>query len=183
VLDGGAELRPGPTRWWDPANTLSPGTYVQLLGYDSRLPDWVYVSTLDGVLDGWTQVENLELYVVLKQLPLMTPRPTLTPTTTATITPTPTPTIACTGESLWAESWAMETRRGDEQSWTAVIYARGHGGNCMYAYSWNGDVDKGTTTDGILFEITVDRREPILGTVVVTSGDESVSVGVYVLPP
>ena len=123
--------------------------------------------------EGWTQVENLQLSIVLKQLPLITPVPTLTPTTTATITPTPTPTIACTGESLWAEAWAMETYRGEEQSWTAVIYARGHGGNCMYTYAWNGEDEQETTTDAIFFEITVDRREPILGTVVVTSGDES----------
>ena len=52
VLDGGAELRPGPTRWWDPTETLPPGTFVDLLGYDSRLPDWVYVRTLDEAFRG-----------------------------------------------------------------------------------------------------------------------------------
>ena len=183
VSDDGAELRPGPTRWWDPTETLDPGTLVDVIGYDSRVPDWVYVQTLDGALSGWTQVENLQLSIELKRLPLVTPMPTLTPTTTATVTPTPTPTIACTGESLWAEAWAMETYRGDKESWTAVIYARGHGGNCMYTYNWNVDDEQGPTTDAVFFEVTLDRREPILGTVTVTSGDESVTVGVYVPPP
>ncbi|HQK14029.1 MAG TPA: transglycosylase SLT domain-containing protein [Anaerolineae bacterium] len=185
VLENGADLRPGATRWWDPVATLLPGTPVRLLGYDPDRPEWVYLSTLDKTLLGWTQIVNLKVLRPLKDLPLVTPLPTLTPTTTATPTPTATPTVACTGESLWAEAWPIR-KLNTVDGWMAVIYVRGHGGNCVYTYAWNEEenVVGGPTLEGHLFEVrSPDRAGNIVGTVLVMSGDEMVRVGVYIKPP
>ncbi len=185
VLDNGADLRPGATRWWDPTTTLAPGTALRLLGYDPAIPEWVYVGTLDRTVEGWTQIVNLKLLRPLQGLPQMTPIPTLTPTTTATPTPTATPTVACTGESLWAEAWPIR-KLNTVDGWMAVIYARGHGGNCVYTYAWNEEenVVGGPTLEGYLFEVhSSDRAGNIVGTVLVMSGNEIVRVGVYIKPP
>jgi hypothetical protein len=187
VLDGGAELRPGPTLWWDLTETLPAGTAVDLLGYDPRLPDWVYVRTLDEAFSGWTHVEDLQIFSALKDLPSVTPIPTLTPTTTATTTPTPTPTVACTGESLWAEAWPLEKYYTPDNGWGVVIYARGYGGNCVYTYAWNEEpnvVGGPVVLDGITFKLSrPDRASNIVGTMVVMSGDETFRVGVFIKPP
>lgn len=183
VRKGQADIRPGATRWWNSSTTLPKDTALDVLGYDPASPDWVYVRTLDQSVSGWMQIKDLELFLPVNSLPLITPIPTLTPTTTATTTPTPTPTIACTGEALWAEAWALEKSRNPTGGWSVVIYAKGHGGNCMYTYAWNVDFEQGPTTDAVIFRMTMDRLEPLLGTVIVTSGDERTSVGIYVLPP
>ncbi len=185
VLEGGADLRPGATRWWDPSATLSAGTQVRVLGYDPNTPNWVYVGTLDKTLQGWTQTANLKMARALKGLPLATPIPTLTPTTTATATPSATPTIACTGESLWAEAWPLR-KMNTEDGWMVVMYVKGHGGNCVYTYAWNEEknVVGGPMLDGTTFEVhTPDRAANLVGTVIVMSGDEMVRVGVFVRPP
>ncbi len=185
VLEGGADLRPGATRWWDPTATLPAGTLVRLLGYDPNTPEWVYVSTLDKLLQGWTQTKNLAIARPLKDIPLMTPIPTLTPTTTATPTPSATPTVACPAESLWAEAWPIQ-KMNTVDGWMAAIYVKGHGGNCVYTYAWNEEknIVGGPLLGGVTFEIHLqDRAANIVGTVVVMSGDEVVRVGVFVKPP
>jgi len=185
VLEGGADLRPGATRWWDPSATLPAGTLVRLLGYDPATPEWVYVSTLDRALQGWTQTKNLTITRQLKDVPLMTPVPTLTPTTTATPTPSATPTVACPTESFWAEAWPIQ-KMNTVDGWMAEIYVKGHGGNCVYTYAWNEEknIVGGPLLGSVTFEIRVpDRAANIVGTVVVMSGNEVVRVGVFVKPP
>lgn len=183
VLEKGAELRPGATLWWFPSTSLPAGTTVYVLGYDPDTPDWVYVGSPDGRVLGWTQAGNLRLSGSLQRLSLVTPMPTLTPSPTATLTPTPTPTIACEGGPLRAEAWAYKAYRSPLGGWIAVIYTKGYGGNCEYTYRWNVDMEQGPTFGTVLFEIKQDRFEPLVGTVTVTSGDQEVTVGVYVPSP
>jgi hypothetical protein len=183
VLGNGAELRPGATLWWNPSTTLSAGETVRVLGYNPETPDWVYVGTQDGTVLGWVQAENLRLPGSLRRLAVVTPVPTLTPSPTATLTPTPTPTVACPGGPFYAEAWPLKAYRSPEGGWIAVIYARGHGGTCEYTYEWNVDLKQGPTFDGVLFEFHQDRYEALIGTVTVYSGEEEISVGVYVPSP
>lgn len=191
VLQNGAELRPGATRWWDPVEVLPAGAEVRLLGQDSAYPEWVYVSTLDGRLSGWTKLENLDLQRSLVGLPVVTPRPTLTasPTPSPTFTPVPTPTpkpaIACNGDPLFAEAWQSE-KRNTVEGWSAVIFARGYEGTCSYTYYWN-SLDNpiaGPTNEAVFFGVKSTVRDgDIVGSVIVFDGVETVTVGVFISSP
>ncbi|MBN2003904.1 MAG: transglycosylase SLT domain-containing protein [Anaerolineae bacterium] len=191
VLQDGAELRPGATRWWDPVELLPAGTKVRLLGQDAAYPEWVYVSTLDGKLSGWTKIENLDLQRTLTGLPPITPRPTLTasPTPSPTFTPAPTPTpkpaIACNDEPLFAEAWQIN-KYNTLEGWTVVIFARGYEGTCSYTYYWD-SLDNpiaGPMNESVIFEVKSTKREgDIVGSVIVSDGVETVTVGVFVSSP
>ena len=185
VLNEDTELRPGATLWWNPTTTLPAGAEVRVLGYNPDTPDWVYVGSSDGRVLGWTQAENLRVSGSdsIRRLSLVTPIPTLTPSPTATSTPMPTPTIACDGGPLRAEAWALKAYRSPLGGWIAVIYAKGFGGNCEYTYVWNVDVEQGPMFGSTLFELKLDRYEDLVGTVTVRSGEEEVTVGVYVPSP
>ncbi len=93
--------------------------------------------------------------------------------------------IACGGGPLTVDAWPLE-RWNTEDGWRARVYAEGRGGNCSYTYAWNDVSDvKGEALPGSLaFEVHSPRRgDVILGTVVVASGEETVRVGLYILPP
>jgi hypothetical protein len=167
----------------NPTTTLPEGTTVRVLGYNPDTPDWLYVSSSDGEVLGWTQVANLRLPGSIQGLSPVTPVPTLTPSPTATSSPTPTPTVACDGGPLRAEAWALKAYRSPLGGWIAVIYAKGYGGNCEYTYTWNVDVEQGPMFGSTLFELKLDRFEALVGTVTVRSGEDEVTVGVYVPSP
>ncbi len=191
VLQDGAELRPGATRWWDPVEVLVAGVQVRLLGQDPAYPDWVYISTMDGKLSGWTKRENLDIKRSLSGVPAATPQPTLTasPTPSPTFTPVPTPTpkpaIACNGYPLYGEAWQTE-KYGTVEGWTAVIFARGYEGTCSYTYYWN-TLDNpiaGPTNGTVFFEVySTEPRGDIVGSVIISDGVETVTVGVFITSP
>jgi hypothetical protein len=159
---------------------------VELLGIDPQSPDWIYVRTVDKSLSGWTQRKNLRIHRALRDVPEITPVPTLTPTATATPSPTPTPTVACLGGPFSAEAWAIEKFNLPEGGWKAIIYTRGHGGDCAYTYAWNelGEIKGGPTHEGVMFEVTRETRTgTIVGTVLVISGDQTLEVGIHVYSP
>ncbi|MBN1876679.1 MAG: lytic transglycosylase domain-containing protein [Anaerolineae bacterium] len=186
VLEEEIELRSGASKWWWSSDTLPSGTLLQVVGYDPDFPEWVYVRTSDGEFEGWTQIEGLEVKRDLHEVPLMTPLPTLTPTPETSPTPTPTPTPICDGGPLWGEAWTHNTVSTPNEGWKAYIFVRGNGGNCFYTYAWNtlDNVIAGPTSNFVLYEIVRDNRDHvILGTMLITSGDETVSVPVYVEPP
>lgn len=183
VLNEGAELRPGATLWWYPTDTLQAGMKVRLLGYDPEMPDWVYIGSTDGRVLGWTQMANLRLPASAYGLKLVTPIPTLTPSPTPTLTPTATPTVACPGGPFRAEAWPMDKYRSPEGGWIAVIYARGYGGTCEYTYKWEGEVVEGPTFGCVTFKLHQDRFATLVGTMTVISGEEEVSVGIYIESP
>lgn len=191
VLQDGAELRPGATRWWDPVEVLPAGAQVRVLGQDPAYPDWVYVSTLDGKLSGWTSLENLDMRRSLAGAPAATPRPTLTasPTPSPTFTPVPTstpkPAIACNGYPLFGEAWQTE-KYNTLEGWTVVIFARGYEGTCAYTYYWN-SLDNpiaGPMNETVFFEVHSTSREgDIVGSVIISDGVETVTVGVFISSP
>ena len=186
VLEGGAELRLGASRWWDPSESLLPDTKVEVIGRDPQFPGWVYVRTEDHAQRGWTQVENLLLPQDLSPVPLLTPRPTLPPSPTPTLTPQATPTVACAPEDLWVEAWPVEKQYSISGGWTVKVFARGHGGSCVYTYAWNtpDNVVAGPTADSVFFTISTPRKDGnIVGTVWVLAGGQKAQVGVYVTPP
>jgi len=183
VLDAGVELRPGATLWWNPTAILSAGMKVRLLGYDPEMPDWVYIGSTDGQVLGWTQMAQLHLPASAYRLRLITPIPTLTPSPTPTLTPTPTPTVACPGGPFRAEAWPMDKYRSPEGGWIAVIYAGGYGGTCEYTYKWENEVVEGPTFGCVTFRVHQDRFATLVGTMTVISGEEEVSVGIYIESP
>ena len=187
----GTELRPGPTLWWDVADVLPTGTELRVLGYDAAVADWIYVSTLAG-RDGWALLATLDVLVDLDDVPLVTPRPTLTPSLTPSPSPTlpptatPKPKIACNGEPFFAEAWPMNKFNTDDGGWTAVVVARGYEGTCNYTYAWDDpeNVVGGPTYEPVIFEVSSPRRDaPIVGSVIVDDGETSISVGMYIKSP
>lgn len=189
--DAGAELRPGPTLWWDVTDTLPPATPLRVLACATTAPDWVYVETLDGRLAGWTEKSSLKLQGDLRDVPEATPRPTMTasptpgPTASPTATPTPRPAIACNGLPLFGEAWQVQ-KYNTPTGWSAVIFARGHEGTCLYTYAWNtpANVVGGPTSETVFFEVSSPHRAGnIAGSVIISDGVESVIVGIFIRPP
>jgi hypothetical protein len=190
TAEEGADLRIGTTTWWGSRRNLPAGTELELVGYDPDFPDWVYVRAVvkagegereeAGPVEGWTQIEGLEINRDLETLPLVTPAPTLTPTV-GTPEPTPFPSPeGCAGGPLTAEAWHID-RYCVPGAWTAVVYVGGYGGNCVYTYAWEGEIVGGPMTGGLTFELT--SIGTIVGTASVTSAGETVGVEVYIQPP
>ena len=114
-----------------------------------------------------------------------TPTPTLTiaPTVTATTTLTPTTPADCAGGPLRLEAWYLD-RFYNAGGWTVTIFAEGYGGDCLYTYAWNGETKSGPMTGSTTFEIDhTDHSAVIIGTVSVTSANETVEVGLFINPP
>jgi hypothetical protein len=186
VRDSGADLRPGATTWWHPIETLPAGTELTLSGYDPFFPDWVYVRTIDGASIGWVQTDNLNINGDLFSLPQVTPLPTLAPTPLIAATPTLTPTapVECQGGPLQIEAWDLKKVLNLGGSWTATIYARGFGGDCLYTYYWNEELKGGPMSGPITFEVTTpDRFGTIMGTAWVTSTGETAQVRLFFEAP
>ena len=187
ALAGGAALRPGATTWWRVRTTLPAGTELELRGYDPRFPDWVYVSTLDGASTGWAQVAELEINRELTDLPLVTPRPTLTSTPSApmpTDTP-PVPVSACEdrGAPLRLDAWDVN-KWCTSDGWGATVFVAGHGGDCTYTYAWERIVRGGPMSGSMTFDVTAAGfGNAIVGEASVTSAGETVAVGVFISPP
>lgn len=92
----------------------------------------------------------------------------------------------CSGGPLRVDAWPLDRVNTPDNGWKVLIFAEGHGGDCAYTYAWNdeSDVRAANVRGSVLFEVTSTRRDAvILGTVVVTSGDETQRVGMYVHPP
>lgn len=172
VSEDGATLRPGASTWWRPSKVLTTGMELELEGHDPNFPDWVYVSTADGESTGWIQVAELELNRELSELPEVTPRPTLTPT----------PVGECTEGPLELDAWEVDKNRTND-TWTAAIFAEGHGGDCVYTYAWNGEVQGESMTTSMTFNVTGQGNAPLIGTVSVTSGGETVERELFIRPP
>lgn len=176
VLADGAGLRPGATTWWHVHRTLAPETELELIGYDPDFPDWVYVRTTDDGVEGWVQVEEIEMHRELDKLPRVTPRPTLTPTP-GTDLPS-----ECAGGPLWLDAWPVGTEC-TASGWEAIIFVQGHGGDCLYTYAWEGEMKAGPLTGSTTFRVGAAPKANIIGNVSVTSAGQTVSTGLFIPPP
>ncbi len=93
--------------------------------------------------------------------------------------------LPCEGGDFWGEAWYYE-RHNTPEGWKATIYAIGHGGDCQYTYAWKTeeDVRGGPITGPLTFEVRSPHRNGnIIGSVLITSGDETISVGIYIPSP
>ena len=185
VLQGGAELRPGANTWWNVRQTLPAGTEVELIGYDPGFDDWVHVRTADGAT-GWTQAENLSTQRKLDTLPEVTTIPTLTPAPLASSTPvSPPPSTAtpCAGGALRLDAWSVG-KSCTSSGWTANIFVEGHGGNCLYTYAWENQIQGGPMTSSMTFEVhSAGFGASIVGRASATSAGETVGVSLLIQPP
>lgn len=129
--------------------------------------------------------------------------PAVVETPPPAVEPTPVPEVAaeapsaepepvvvpqdCAGGPLTVDAWPVNVvNTVEDNGWTVTIFAEGHGGNCVYTYAWNEEteVQGAALTGGMTFDVHSTRRDSVIvGTVVVTSGEETVRVGVYVNPP
>ncbi len=93
---------------------------------------------------------------------------------------------SCRGGPLRVDAWPLDRVNTPDNGWKVLIFAEGRGGDCTYTYAWNDESDMRAVNvrGSVTFEVTSPRRDVvILGTVVVTSGDETQRVGLYVQPP
>jgi len=93
---------------------------------------------------------------------------------------------SCSGGLLRLDAWPLDRVNTPDNGWKVLIFAEGHGGDCTYTYAWNDDSDVRAVhvAGSVVFEVTSrSRGAVILGTVVVTSGDETQRVGLYIQPP
>ena len=94
--------------------------------------------------------------------------------------------LSCSGGPLRVDAWPLDRVNTPDNGWKVLIFAEGHGGDCTYTYAWNDEADvRAVHVEGsVVFEVTsTSRGSVILGTVVVTSGDETQRVGLYIQPP
>jgi hypothetical protein len=98
-------------------------------------------------------------------------------------TPPAAPPRACTGGPLKLDAWPVAsvcTGGG----WTATIFVEGHGGDCQYTYAWERQTKGGPTSNSMTFEVkSAGYGNAIVGEASVTSGGQSVKVGLYVPAP
>ncbi len=98
--------------------------------------------------------------------------------------PPPEPKV-CAGGPLVLDTYPLESYN-TLTGWSARVYASARGGDCVYDYAWNLEEDvQGADYSGpIVFEVHSARRGAVIvGTVLASSGGETVRVALYIQPP
>jgi hypothetical protein len=92
---------------------------------------------------------------------------------------------ACAGGPLRLDAWPVgKVRDRGGGGWTATIFVEGCGGDCQYTYAWERRVQGGPMSDSMTFEVkSASRGTAIVGEVSVTSGGQTVVVGLHISPP
>ena len=112
-------------------------------------------------------------------VPTVTPVPPDPPVTSTLPT---TITVECPGGPLQLNAWYID-KEWTDVGWAATIFVQGHGGDCMYTYSWEGEIKGGPMSDSMTF--IIQQTEPlaiIMGTASVASAGQTVEVGLYLKP-
>ena len=103
---------------------------------------------------------------------------------TPTIVPTPPISVTCEGGPLQIQIWPLEKHCALDGGWGTTIFVSGQGGNCVYTYTWEGEIIGGPMTGPLTFSLhQTDRFGKIIGTASVTSEGETVSTSLFVNPP
>ncbi len=91
-----------------------------------------------------------------------------------------TPPPDCQGGELWFDVWPVATScEAATGPWTATIFVEGHGGDCMYTYTWQDEVLAGPMAGSMTFDVHSEGGK-IIGTASVTSGGVTVKGPVYI---
>jgi hypothetical protein len=98
--------------------------------------------------------------------------------------PTPQPE-ACAGGPLRLDAWPVgKVYDRGAGGWTATIFVEGHGGDCQYTYAWERHVQGGPTSNSMVFALnSASCGTAIVGEASVTSGGQTVVVGLHISPP
>ncbi|MCP4539955.1 MAG: lytic transglycosylase domain-containing protein [Chloroflexi bacterium] len=105
-----------------------------------------------------------------------------THTTLPTETLPTTQTVECAGGPLQLNAWHLN-KEWTSDAWMATIFVQGHGGDCTYTYTWEGEIKGGPMSGPITFDLYAPNFEAyIMGTASVTSAGETVEVGLLLKP-
>ena len=81
------------------------------------------------------------------------------------------------------EAWDGEKVETDE-GWKATIFVAGHGGDCMYVYTWEGEIKGGPMAGPLYFDVYgATYSDQIIGTVTVTSAGETIKKSLFIIKP
>jgi hypothetical protein len=105
--------------------------------------------------------------------------------TTPVATPTPAPEPrACVPGPLRLDVWPVDTACDPAGGWVATMFVEGHGGDCQYIYSWEGQVKGGPTPNSMTFELkSASWGIAIVGEAAVTSAGQTAEVKLLVKAP
>jgi hypothetical protein len=108
----------------------------------------------------------------------------MTETAPITATPTITVSIPCAGGSLQMQTWPLEKHCTLDGGWSTTVFVTGHGGDCVYTYTWEDEIKGGPMSGPLTFELhQTDRFGNIIGTVGVASNGYTVTMGLFIHPP
>lgn len=162
-----------------PIQELVPSLSALVMAGSSRLPQWSVVGSLA------VEAEPTPTAAVVEAAPM--PATDQSANVVSAVAEMPALDVPlCSGGSLRVDAWPLDRANTPDNGWKVLIFAEGHGSDCTYTYAWNdeSDVRAVDVRGSVTFEVTSPRRDAvILGTVVVTSGDETQRVGLYVQPP
>jgi hypothetical protein len=104
------------------------------------------------------------------------------PSSTLTSRPVSQP-VACAGDPLQLDAWPVD-QVCTGSTWKATIFVEGHGGDCQYTYAWERQVQGGPMLGPMTFEVkSASRGSAIVGEASVTSGEQTVVVGLHIRAP
>ena len=96
--------------------------------------------------------------------------------------PAPRPS-ACEGGPLRLDAWPV-AQVCTGSGWVATIFVEGHGGDCLYTYSWEGQAKGGPIGNSMTFEVfSAGWNTAIVGKAMVTSAGQTAEFGLYVPHP
>jgi hypothetical protein len=111
-----------------------------------------------------------------RQVGTIGPAPVLQPVT-------PVPATSKAGGPLRLDAWPVGTYCTGG-GWVARMYVEGFGGDGLYTYAWEGQVQGGPMPGSLVFEVrSASRGVAIVGQVTVTSAGQTVKVGRHVPAP
>ncbi len=103
--------------------------------------------------------------------------------TTPVATPAPLPR-ECVPGPLRLDAWPVGSVCDPSGGWVATIFVEGHGGDCLYTYSWENQVKGGPTPNSMTFEVrSASRGIAIVGEAAVTSAGQTAEVELHVRAP
>jgi hypothetical protein len=91
--------------------------------------------------------------------------------------------VACAGGPLQLDAWPVD-KVCTGSTWKAMVFVEGRGGDCRYTYAWERQVQSDPMPGSMMFEVkSASRGSAIVGEASVTSGGQTVVVGLHIPAP